>query len=204
MKSALTALGLKCSGTLEERAGRLWETKGKEISELKAQNPKLFSKTKPGDGKTRDVKKEMEIAMTEARIRKLVELLSSVRQATVLKMQIKEKRNPEQETEARIRKYKRRAACKRHIKMDETDENREVTTKIPKLAKPTAIEFVKPAPGNPVRTEDNVTRYLSYTIEYVYRDFKNFFLDLLSQKKIYPTLKLLRTEDMRKLEQSNT
>ena len=99
--------------------------------------------------------------MTEARIRKLVELLSSVRQATVLKMQIKEMRSQEQEAEARIRKYKRRAAYKRHIKMDEIDQNSKVTTKIPKLARPTVIEFVKPAPRNPVRTEDNVTRYLS-------------------------------------------
>merc|ERR1712156_678341 len=42
------ALGLKCGGTLQERAERLFETKGKNLSEL----PKdMFAKQKPGKGK---------------------------------------------------------------------------------------------------------------------------------------------------------
>jgi splicing factor 3A subunit 3 len=44
LKSALMALGLKCGGTLEERAMRLFQTKGKRLQDLdqsffaKAQN----------------------------------------------------------------------------------------------------------------------------------------------------------------------
>lgn len=34
LKSALLALGLKCGGTLEERAQRLWATKGRAIEDL--------------------------------------------------------------------------------------------------------------------------------------------------------------------------
>ena len=37
LKSALMALGLKCGGTLEERAQRLFSTKGKQLSELDRQ-----------------------------------------------------------------------------------------------------------------------------------------------------------------------
>ncbi|KAK2159607.1 hypothetical protein LSH36_150g05032 [Paralvinella palmiformis] len=45
LKSALMALGLKCGGTLEERAQRLFSTKGKKLDEL---DPALFAKSKPG------------------------------------------------------------------------------------------------------------------------------------------------------------
>ena len=34
LKSALMALGLKCGGTLEERANRLFSTKGKALNDL--------------------------------------------------------------------------------------------------------------------------------------------------------------------------
>jgi len=43
LKSALMALNLKCGGTLEQRADRLFGTKGKNLDELK---PSLFSKSK--------------------------------------------------------------------------------------------------------------------------------------------------------------
>uniref|UniRef100_A0A183B0A6 Splicing factor 3A subunit 3 n=1 Tax=Echinostoma caproni TaxID=27848 RepID=A0A183B0A6_9TREM len=52
LKSALLALGLKCGGTLEERARRLWATKGKSLEELpadlfvtKQRSTKGFAKT---------------------------------------------------------------------------------------------------------------------------------------------------------------
>ena len=41
LKSALMALGLKCGGTLEERAIRLFQTKGKRLQDL---DPSLFAK----------------------------------------------------------------------------------------------------------------------------------------------------------------
>ena len=41
LKSALMALGLKCGGSLEERAIRLFQTKGKRLQDL---DPSLFAK----------------------------------------------------------------------------------------------------------------------------------------------------------------
>ena len=41
LKSALQYLGLKCGGTLKERAERLFSTKGKSRDEL---DPSLFAK----------------------------------------------------------------------------------------------------------------------------------------------------------------
>jgi len=41
LKSALMALGLKCGGTLNERANRLFQTKGKRLQDL---DPNLFAK----------------------------------------------------------------------------------------------------------------------------------------------------------------
>ena len=63
LKSALVALGLKCGGTLQERAERLFLTKGRKLTEL---NPSLFAKNKPGskDGK-RAPEKMKEIAKIE-------------------------------------------------------------------------------------------------------------------------------------------
>ena len=45
LKSALMALGLKCGGTLQERAQRLFSTKGKSLEDL---DPAMFAKSKPG------------------------------------------------------------------------------------------------------------------------------------------------------------
>ena len=41
------ALGLKCGGTLEDRANRLFATKGKKLSEI---DPSMFAKNKGGKG----------------------------------------------------------------------------------------------------------------------------------------------------------
>ncbi|VDM27843.1 unnamed protein product [Hydatigera taeniaeformis] len=43
LKSALLALGLKCGGTLEERAQRLWATKGRALEDLP---PEFFPSAK--------------------------------------------------------------------------------------------------------------------------------------------------------------
>ena len=51
LKSALMALGLKCGGTLEERAQRLWATKGKDLKDL----PQEFFPSKTG-ARSRNVK----------------------------------------------------------------------------------------------------------------------------------------------------
>ncbi|CAG0917672.1 unnamed protein product [Notodromas monacha] len=63
LKSALVALGLKCGGTLEERAQRLFYTKGKSLSEIDAG---LFAKTK-AKNRGKDELKMKDIAFTEAK-----------------------------------------------------------------------------------------------------------------------------------------
>ena len=77
------ALNLKCGGTLEERASRLFGTKGKNLSEL---DPNLFAKNtgKGGkiNGKSREAEKQKEIAAMEAQIYRFSEILSEVRAAT--------------------------------------------------------------------------------------------------------------------------
>ena len=65
LKSALQALGLKCGGTLEQRAQRLFSTKGKSLKDL---DPSLFAKTK-GKGKGIDnTQRQKEIATLEAQV----------------------------------------------------------------------------------------------------------------------------------------
>lgn len=87
LKSALMALGLKCGGTLEERAQRLFHSKGKQISEL---DPSLFARSKPG--RNRDSEKQREIATLEAQLYRFAEILSEQRQATKENVQRKQAR----------------------------------------------------------------------------------------------------------------
>lgn len=91
LKSALVALSLKCGGTLEERAQRLFLTKGKKLEEL---DRAFFTKSKPGKtaGKTRESERQKEIAMLEARVYRLSELLSEQRAATRDNVQRKQAR----------------------------------------------------------------------------------------------------------------
>jgi splicing factor 3A subunit 3 len=91
LKSALIALGLKCGGTLEERAHRLWHTKGKSADEIDAT---FFAKTsKRGKaGKTKDTERQKETAILEAQVYKLSEILSEQRQATKENVQRKQAR----------------------------------------------------------------------------------------------------------------
>ena len=105
LKSGLIALGLKCGGTLQvipqkrisnflpfehqERAERLFETKGKNLSEL----PKdMFAKQKPGKGKNEKTEKLKEIARMEAQIYRFAELLKEIRDDTVENVERKQVR----------------------------------------------------------------------------------------------------------------
>jgi splicing factor 3A subunit 3 len=65
LKSGLIALGLKCGGTLQERAERLFMTKGKNLSEVPKE---LFAKQTPGKGRKEKTEKLKEIARMEAQI----------------------------------------------------------------------------------------------------------------------------------------
>lgn len=92
LKSALMALGLKCGGTLEERAQRLFSTKG-EVS----LDPNLLAKKKERkSGKGKDSEKQKEIARLEAQVYKLVELVSAQRVATKENVQRKQARTEEE------------------------------------------------------------------------------------------------------------
>ncbi|XP_013386283.1 splicing factor 3A subunit 3 [Lingula anatina] len=98
LKSALMALGLKCGGTLEERAHRLFSTKGQRLKDL---DPTLFAKSKPGKaGKSRDNEKQKEIAALEAQIYRFIELLSEQRQATRENVQRKQARTGDEREES--------------------------------------------------------------------------------------------------------
>ena len=90
LKSALVALGLKCGGTLEERAQRLFQTKGKKLSQLP---PHFFSRTKSGkETRSRENEKQKDIAVLEAQVYKFVKILSEQRQATKDNVQRKQAR----------------------------------------------------------------------------------------------------------------
>ncbi|XP_054160951.1 splicing factor 3A subunit 3-like [Oppia nitens] len=98
LKSGLVALGLKCGGTLDERANRLWQTKGKSVDEI---DPSLFAKSSKknksgggggGGGKSKDIGRQKELALLEAQVYRLSEILSEQRQATKENVQRKQAR----------------------------------------------------------------------------------------------------------------
>jgi len=79
LKTALQALHLKCGGTLEERAKRLFATKGLTLDAL---GSSALAKGK-GKGKGIDsARKQKEIASLESQIYRMVELVSEERQST--------------------------------------------------------------------------------------------------------------------------
>lgn len=86
LKSALLAKGMKCGGTLQERAHRLWSTRGLDESDLPAE---VLAGSKSQDGKEKEERKR-ETAMTEARVYRMSEMLSAERQATVENVQRKQ------------------------------------------------------------------------------------------------------------------
>ena len=97
LKSALMALGLKCGGTLEERAERLFSTKGKKLSEL---NPSIFAKNKPGKGGKKDTEKLKEVAAMECQVYWFAELLTDVRTDTIENVERKQARTGEERQES--------------------------------------------------------------------------------------------------------
>uniref|UniRef100_A0A6A7FTZ1 Splicing factor 3A subunit 3-like n=2 Tax=Hirondellea gigas TaxID=1518452 RepID=A0A6A7FTZ1_9CRUS len=98
LKSALLALGLKCGGTLEERAHRLFLTKGKNIGEL---DSSLFSKSKAGKNNagTKEAAKNKDLATIESQVFRLVELLAEQKVATKENVQRKQARKDGEEDE---------------------------------------------------------------------------------------------------------
>uniref|UniRef100_A0A1B0GDF2 Matrin-type domain-containing protein n=1 Tax=Glossina morsitans morsitans TaxID=37546 RepID=A0A1B0GDF2_GLOMM len=89
LKSALMALGLKCGGTLEERAQRLFSTKGKTTLD-----PSLMAKkpVKSSNLQSRENERHKEIAQQEAYLYKYAELVSEQRSATKENVQRKQAR----------------------------------------------------------------------------------------------------------------
>lgn len=81
LKAALQAMGLKCGGTLAQRAQRLWATKGKSLAEL---DKSLFAKgAGPAHNGSADAAggcttAAPNAALLEAKVAKLVEMLGSV------------------------------------------------------------------------------------------------------------------------------
>lgn len=90
LKSGLMALNLKCGGTLEQRAERLFMTKGVDVSGLP---PHIFAKAKPGAkaGKP-DNARHKELAGIEAQVVKMAELIGDVRNDTVENVERKQAR----------------------------------------------------------------------------------------------------------------
>ncbi|GMR36592.1 hypothetical protein PMAYCL1PPCAC_06787 [Pristionchus mayeri] len=74
LKNALLALGLKCGGTLKDRAERLFATKGHSLSEME-------KKALRSDMDKENAKNEG-LAKSEERIKKMVEILGEEREAT--------------------------------------------------------------------------------------------------------------------------
>ncbi|KAJ8961028.1 hypothetical protein NQ314_006010 [Rhamnusium bicolor] len=88
LKSALMALGLKCGGTLEERAQRLFSTKGKG-----SLDPSLMTKNNKGKAsKERELLRQRELATLEAQIYRLADLVAPQRGATKENVQRKQAR----------------------------------------------------------------------------------------------------------------
>uniref|UniRef100_A0AAQ4RAV4 Splicing factor 3a, subunit 3 n=1 Tax=Gasterosteus aculeatus aculeatus TaxID=481459 RepID=A0AAQ4RAV4_GASAC len=96
LKSALMALGLKCGGTLEERAQRLFSTKGKSLELL---DPSLFAKNPKAKGPKKDTERNKEIAFFEAQVYEYVEILGEQRQLTHENVQRKQARTGEEREE---------------------------------------------------------------------------------------------------------
>ncbi|XP_072037307.1 splicing factor 3A subunit 3-like [Amphiura filiformis] len=90
LKSALMALGLKCGGTLEQRAQRLFSTKGVPLDNL---DPTLFAKSKSGNGGKKDnSERQKDIGFLESQVYFFSELLGEQRLATRENIQRKQAR----------------------------------------------------------------------------------------------------------------
>lgn len=91
LKSALMALGLKCGGTLEERAQRLFSTKGmKQIDQTLLSKKSALGKN--ASRMSKEQERQKEIALVEAQIYHLSEYLKEQRLATKENVQRKQAR----------------------------------------------------------------------------------------------------------------
>ncbi|XP_055339644.1 splicing factor 3A subunit 3-like [Paramacrobiotus metropolitanus] len=79
LKSALMALGMKCGGTLEERAKRLWSTRGKSPAEIDASL--LVAKPSTAQ-KNQEDSRQKELAVLEAKVMHLATLVEQERKLT--------------------------------------------------------------------------------------------------------------------------
>lgn len=98
LKSELQARGLKCGGTLEERAKRLWSVKGKqphEIDDSLRAGPVMSKK-----GKKKSATEPFYIASLEAKIFMYAEYYADHRQATIENVQRKQARTVEERNES--------------------------------------------------------------------------------------------------------
>ena len=94
LKSALMALSLKCGGTLEQRAERLFSTKGKQPSEF---DPSMFAKSK---AKKKALSHEEEVtAGLEARVYMIADLLDKQRVETKENIQRRQARSEAEKDE---------------------------------------------------------------------------------------------------------
>ncbi|GAB0088798.1 Splicing factor 3A subunit 3 [Sergentomyia squamirostris] len=87
LKSALMALGLKCGGTLEERAQRLFSTKGKQNFD-----PTMLAKKGRSKQTSNAFARHREIGYLEAQVYRLADIVSEQRNATKENVQRKQAR----------------------------------------------------------------------------------------------------------------
>uniref|UniRef100_A0A8D2M8V9 Uncharacterized protein n=1 Tax=Zonotrichia albicollis TaxID=44394 RepID=A0A8D2M8V9_ZONAL len=96
LKSALLALGLKCGGTLEKCAQRLFSTKGKSLEAL---GPSLFAKNPKPKGSKRNMERNKDLAFLGAQIYEYVEVLGEQRHLTHENVQRKQAQTREEREE---------------------------------------------------------------------------------------------------------
>jgi splicing factor 3A subunit 3 len=88
LKASLTAQGLKCGGTAAQRADRLFSTKGKPRAQwdkkILAGKPKGAAASKAGGKSKKETvaANHKALALTEAKVYKVTELLAEIRTAT--------------------------------------------------------------------------------------------------------------------------
>lgn len=87
LKSALMAKGMKCGGTLEQRAARLWSSRGIEVKDLPAD---LLANKNKSSSSSNDAERNQQIALMEARVYKLAEILTDQKAATIENVQRKQ------------------------------------------------------------------------------------------------------------------
>lgn len=94
LKATLTGLGLKAGGNIEQRAERLFMTKGKS----RDQWPKgiVAGKGKKKAGKTKDPAENRSIGLIEAKLYRMAELLGETRQETRENVERKQARTAEE------------------------------------------------------------------------------------------------------------